>query len=144
MASPRFFLPVPHPVSLSLSPRCSVGLPGSNSARWSSTAGFIYRSIFSLSRAQLFLTNMSSSTTGLIQWEERQRTGRPSNGREREEPRGRDIGETSKCSEGGDGDRPLTLPLCSAPRTTSPAHFKANSRPRQATHYLSEGSILRR
>ena len=47
-------------------------LPERNSIQRSSTAAFIYRSIFSPSQAQLFLTNMSSSPARPVQWDVRQ------------------------------------------------------------------------
>lgn len=79
--------------SLSLSPRlplsllvsapwaCSGWRKCSTQPCW--TTGFIYRSIFSSSPAQLFLTNMSSSQSNAVQWERRRGVSYPMEEREK-------------------------------------------------------------
>ena len=86
------------PLQLSLPALCGPASTRECGAQRSSTSGFIYRSIFSSARAQLFLTNMSSSSRSLCPMSEEERR-RLSNGERRGEKGGRVAEERIICSK---------------------------------------------
>lgn len=135
------WLPLSSPLSVSLSPHFSDCRPDRTVAQRGLTASFIYWSIFSPSRAQLYLTNMSSSPARVVQWDEKEKEGAV----QWEGARGEEGGGLHEtpiiCSETGSArgsrgeENGTDLSLCRLSKVPNcrerhnPANFRANCSP---------------